>query len=137
MSICRKPVWRITFKFGGQIQCVGGFFLLSLIQLAVVVYFSVKMSRYSVSERIFIVRTHYSNNNSPIVTQRKFATEFQLKTTGLSASTINYARYVEKLRNHFIPVIQSEPNSESMLFMQDGASHHRTNKLFYLLEELF
>ncbi|GBL70488.1 hypothetical protein AVEN_217785-1 [Araneus ventricosus] len=52
------------------------------------------MSRYSVSERIFIVRTHYSNNNSPIVTQRKFATEFKLKTTGPSVSTIN--RLIEK-----------------------------------------
>ncbi|GBN77299.1 hypothetical protein AVEN_62458-1 [Araneus ventricosus] len=47
------------------------------------------MSRYSVSERIFIVRTYYSNNNSPIVTQRKFATEFKLKTTGPSVTTIN------------------------------------------------
>ncbi|GBM73879.1 hypothetical protein AVEN_40143-1 [Araneus ventricosus] len=47
------------------------------------------MSRYSVSERIFIVRTSYSNNNSPIVTQRKFATEVKLKTTGPSVSTIN------------------------------------------------
>ncbi|GBM34527.1 hypothetical protein AVEN_43185-1 [Araneus ventricosus] len=47
------------------------------------------MSRHSVSERIFIVRTYYSNNNSPIVTQRKFETEFKLKTTGPSVSTIN------------------------------------------------
>ncbi|GBM98968.1 hypothetical protein AVEN_181010-1 [Araneus ventricosus] len=53
------------------------------------------MSRYSVSERIFIVRTYYSNNNSPIVTQRKFATEFKLKTTGPSVSTIN--RLIQKL----------------------------------------
>ncbi|GBM88619.1 hypothetical protein AVEN_207115-1 [Araneus ventricosus] len=52
------------------------------------------MSRYSVSERIFIVRTYYSNNNSPIVTQRKFATEFKLKTTGPSVSTIN--RLIQK-----------------------------------------
>ncbi|GBM75458.1 hypothetical protein AVEN_98277-1 [Araneus ventricosus] len=52
------------------------------------------MSRYSVSERIFIVLTYYSNNNSPIVTQRKFATEFKLKTTGPSVSTIN--RLIEK-----------------------------------------
>ncbi|GBM21266.1 hypothetical protein AVEN_149856-1 [Araneus ventricosus] len=52
------------------------------------------MSRYSVPERIFIVRTYYSNNNSPIVTQRKFATEFKLKTTGPSASTIN--RLIQK-----------------------------------------
>ncbi|GBL81452.1 hypothetical protein AVEN_143726-1 [Araneus ventricosus] len=52
------------------------------------------MSRYSVSERIFIVRMHYSNNNSLIVTQRKFATEFKLKTTGPSVSTIN--RLIQK-----------------------------------------
>ncbi|GBM93237.1 hypothetical protein AVEN_143177-1 [Araneus ventricosus] len=52
------------------------------------------MSRYSVSERIFIVRTYYSNNNSPIVTQRKFATEFKLKTTGSSVSTTN--RLIQK-----------------------------------------
>ena len=56
--------------------------------MAVVVYFSVKMSRYSVSERIFIVRKYYSNNNIPIVTQRKFAIEFKLKITGPSVSTI-------------------------------------------------
>ena len=64
------------------------FFLRNLIELTFVVYFSLKMSRYSVSERIFIVRTHYSNN-SPIVTQRKFATEFKLKTTDPSMTTIN------------------------------------------------
>ncbi|GBL80237.1 hypothetical protein AVEN_29206-1 [Araneus ventricosus] len=52
------------------------------------------MSRYSVSERIFIVRTYYSNNKSPIVTQRKFATEFKLKTTGPSVPTIN--RLIQK-----------------------------------------
>ncbi|GBM11177.1 hypothetical protein AVEN_133913-1 [Araneus ventricosus] len=54
------------------------------------------MSRYSVSERIFIVRTFYSNNNSRIVTQRKFATEFKLKTTGPSVSTIH--RLIQKLK---------------------------------------
>ncbi|GBM45145.1 hypothetical protein AVEN_241431-1 [Araneus ventricosus] len=43
----------------------------------------------NIFECIFIVRTYYSNNNSPIVTQRKFATEFKLKTTGPSVSTIN------------------------------------------------
>ncbi|GBO09181.1 hypothetical protein AVEN_13824-1 [Araneus ventricosus] len=52
------------------------------------------MLRYSVSERIFIVEMYYSNNNSPIVTQRKFATEFKLKTTGPSVSTIN--RLIQK-----------------------------------------
>ncbi|GBN59672.1 hypothetical protein AVEN_233750-1 [Araneus ventricosus] len=52
------------------------------------------MLRYSVSERIFIVEMYYSNNNSPILTQRKFATEFKLKTTGPSVSTIN--RLIQK-----------------------------------------
>ncbi|GBO22542.1 hypothetical protein AVEN_132730-1 [Araneus ventricosus] len=52
------------------------------------------MSIYSVSERIFIVRTLYSNNSSPIVTQIKFATELKLKTTGPSVSTIN--RLIQK-----------------------------------------
>ncbi|GBM31455.1 hypothetical protein AVEN_39249-1 [Araneus ventricosus] len=52
------------------------------------------MPRYSVSESIFIVRTYYSNNNSPIVTQIKFATEFKLTTTGPSVSTIN--RLIQK-----------------------------------------
>ena len=71
------------------IQCVSGFFLCSLIELAVVVYFSVKMSRYSVYERIFIVRTYYPNNNSPTVIQRKFEIESKLKIAGLSVSTIH------------------------------------------------
>ncbi|GBM54915.1 hypothetical protein AVEN_77825-1 [Araneus ventricosus] len=52
------------------------------------------MLRYSVSERIFIVEMYYSNNNSPIVTQRTFATEFKLKTTGPSVSIIN--RLIQK-----------------------------------------
>ncbi|GBL97367.1 hypothetical protein AVEN_170482-1 [Araneus ventricosus] len=54
------------------------------------------MSRYCVSEHIFIVQTYYSNNNSPVVTQRKFATEFKLKTTGPSLSTVN--RLIQKFK---------------------------------------
>ncbi|GBN18028.1 hypothetical protein AVEN_43068-1 [Araneus ventricosus] len=46
------------------------------------------MSKYSVSERISIVKAYYSSNNSPIAAQRKFATEYQLKTTGPSVITI-------------------------------------------------
>ncbi|GBO34643.1 hypothetical protein AVEN_267186-1 [Araneus ventricosus] len=46
------------------------------------------MSKYSVSERISIVKAYYSSNNSPIVAQRKFATEYKLKTTGPSVITI-------------------------------------------------
>ena len=64
------------------------FFFFSLIELAVFVYFSLKISRHGVSESIFIVRTYYSNN-SPIVTQRKFATEFKLKIRGPSVPTIH------------------------------------------------
>ncbi|GBM86376.1 hypothetical protein AVEN_60098-1 [Araneus ventricosus] len=54
----------------------------------VVVHFSLKMSKYSVSERISIVKACYSSNNSPIAAERKFATEYKLKTTGPSAITI-------------------------------------------------
>ena len=66
----------------------------NVIELVIVVYFSVKMSRRSVSEHIAIVRTYYSKNNKPIVSQRKFVTEFKLKTTGPSMSIIN--RLIEK-----------------------------------------
>ncbi|GBM15158.1 hypothetical protein AVEN_169243-1 [Araneus ventricosus] len=53
-----------------------------------VVHFSLKMSKYSVSERISIIKAYYSRNKSPIATQRKFATEYKLKTTGPSVMTI-------------------------------------------------
>ncbi|GBM84034.1 hypothetical protein AVEN_33667-1 [Araneus ventricosus] len=46
------------------------------------------MSKHSVSERISIVKAYYSSNNSPIAAQRKFATEYKLKTTGPSVITI-------------------------------------------------
>ncbi|GBM10364.1 hypothetical protein AVEN_169658-1 [Araneus ventricosus] len=46
------------------------------------------MSKYSVSERISIVKAYYSSNNSPIAAQRKFASKYQLKTTGPSVITI-------------------------------------------------
>ncbi|GBL90901.1 hypothetical protein AVEN_28003-1 [Araneus ventricosus] len=55
--------------------------------LIVVVHFSLEMSN-SVSERLSIVKAYYSSNNSPIAAQRKFATEFKLKTTGPSVITI-------------------------------------------------
>ncbi|GBN95887.1 hypothetical protein AVEN_205615-1 [Araneus ventricosus] len=54
----------------------------------IVVHFSMKMSNYSVSERISIVKAYYSSNNSPITNQRKFATEYKLKTIGPSVITI-------------------------------------------------
>ncbi|GBO16250.1 hypothetical protein AVEN_246208-1 [Araneus ventricosus] len=56
--------------------------------LIVAVHFSLKMSKYSVSERISIAKGYYSSNNSPIAAQRKFATECKLKTTGPSVITI-------------------------------------------------
>ena len=59
------------------------YFLSYLIQLTFVVYFSAKMSTYSASEHIFIVRAYNSNNNNPVVTQ------FKLKATGPSLLTIN------------------------------------------------
>ncbi|GBN84982.1 hypothetical protein AVEN_145590-1 [Araneus ventricosus] len=46
------------------------------------------MSKYSVSERISIVKANYSSNNSPIAVQRKFLSEYKLKTTGPSVITI-------------------------------------------------
>ncbi|GBM33207.1 hypothetical protein AVEN_28200-1 [Araneus ventricosus] len=56
--------------------------------LIVVVHFSLKMSKYSVSERISIVKVSYSSNNNPSAAQGKFATEYKLKTTGPSVITI-------------------------------------------------
>ncbi|GBO31346.1 hypothetical protein AVEN_16082-1 [Araneus ventricosus] len=46
------------------------------------------MSKYSVSERISMVKAYYSSNNSPIAAQRKFVTEYNLKTTCPSVITI-------------------------------------------------
>ncbi|GBN59471.1 hypothetical protein AVEN_179981-1 [Araneus ventricosus] len=46
------------------------------------------MSKYSVSERISIVMAYYSSNNSSIAAQKKFATDYKLKTTGPSVITI-------------------------------------------------
>ncbi|GBM98952.1 hypothetical protein AVEN_233409-1 [Araneus ventricosus] len=46
------------------------------------------MSKYSVSECISIVKAYYLSNNSQIAAQRKFATEYKLKTTGPSVITI-------------------------------------------------
>ncbi|GBM22647.1 hypothetical protein AVEN_140983-1 [Araneus ventricosus] len=53
-----------------------------------VVHFSLEMSKYGVSVRISIVKAYYSSNNSPIAAQRKFATDYKLKTTGPSVITI-------------------------------------------------
>ncbi|GBO18275.1 hypothetical protein AVEN_163842-1 [Araneus ventricosus] len=62
-------------------------FVLSMRTL-IVVHFSLEMSKYSFSERISIVKAYYSSNNGPIVAQRKFATEYKLKTIGPSLITI-------------------------------------------------
>ncbi|GBN84972.1 hypothetical protein AVEN_26977-1 [Araneus ventricosus] len=54
----------------------------------IVVNFSLKMSKYSVFERISKVKAYYSSNSSPIAAQRKFAIEYKLKTTVPSVITI-------------------------------------------------
>ncbi|GBM75171.1 hypothetical protein AVEN_238364-1 [Araneus ventricosus] len=46
------------------------------------------MSKYRFSESISIVKAYYSSNNSPIAAQRKFATDYKLKTTGPSVIRI-------------------------------------------------
>ncbi|GBO02388.1 hypothetical protein AVEN_118905-1 [Araneus ventricosus] len=46
------------------------------------------MSKYSLSESISITMAYHSSNSSPIEAQRKFATEYKLKTTGPSVITI-------------------------------------------------
>ncbi|GBL88571.1 hypothetical protein AVEN_195586-1 [Araneus ventricosus] len=46
------------------------------------------MSKYSLPERISIFKAYYSSNNSLIAAQRKFATEYKLKTTSPSVITI-------------------------------------------------
>ncbi|GBN84443.1 hypothetical protein AVEN_7258-1 [Araneus ventricosus] len=73
-----------------------GFVLSMRTLIVVVVHFSLKMSKYSVSERISIVKTYYSSKNSPIAAQRKFATEYKLKTTGPSVITIK--NVIEKFK---------------------------------------
>ncbi|GBO32710.1 hypothetical protein AVEN_52648-1 [Araneus ventricosus] len=56
--------------------------------LIVAAPFSLKMSKYSISKRILIVKAYYSSNNSPIAAQRKFATQYKLNKTGSSVITI-------------------------------------------------
>ncbi|GBO16119.1 hypothetical protein AVEN_137728-1 [Araneus ventricosus] len=52
------------------------------------------MSKYSVYDRISIVRAYNLSNNSPITAQRKFATEYKLKTAG--PSVIRIKNVIEK-----------------------------------------
>ncbi|GBM78175.1 hypothetical protein AVEN_161848-1 [Araneus ventricosus] len=73
----------------------------------VVVPFSLKMSKYSASERISIVKAYYSSNNSPIAAQRKFATEYKLKSTGPSVTTIkNVIEKFERTGSVYVSTLQ-------------------------------
>ncbi|GBN38905.1 hypothetical protein AVEN_116566-1 [Araneus ventricosus] len=56
--------------------------------IVVILHFSLKMSKYSVSERISIAKDYFSRNSSPIAAQRKFTTEYKLKATGPSVITV-------------------------------------------------
>ncbi|GBM61563.1 hypothetical protein AVEN_67535-1 [Araneus ventricosus] len=77
------------------------------ILIVIVVHFSLKMSKYSVSERISIVKAYYSSNNSPIAAQRKFATEYKLKTTGPSVlSTKNVIGKFERTGSVDVSTLQ-------------------------------
>ncbi|GBM00156.1 hypothetical protein AVEN_99321-1 [Araneus ventricosus] len=77
-------------------------FILSMRTL-IVVHFSLKLSKYCISESISIVKAYSSSNNSPIAVERKFKTEYKLKTTGPSVITIK--NVIEKFeRNGSIDV---------------------------------
>ncbi|GBO44283.1 hypothetical protein AVEN_148006-1 [Araneus ventricosus] len=65
-----------------------GLFLSMRTFIVAVAHLSLKMSKYNVSERISIIKAYCSSNNIPIAAQRKFATEYKLKTTGPSVMTI-------------------------------------------------
>ncbi|GBM58988.1 hypothetical protein AVEN_145283-1 [Araneus ventricosus] len=78
-----------------------------MLTLIIGVHFSLKMSKYSVSERISIAKAYYSSNNSPIVAQGKFATEYKLKTTGPSGITIkNVIAVFERTANVDVSTLQ-------------------------------
>ncbi|GBM98831.1 hypothetical protein AVEN_188095-1 [Araneus ventricosus] len=64
--------------------------------IVVVVHFSLKISTCRVSESMSIVKAYYSSNNSPIAAQRKFTTEYKLKTTGPGVITIK--NVIEKFK---------------------------------------
>ncbi|GBN72211.1 hypothetical protein AVEN_199210-1 [Araneus ventricosus] len=83
-----------------------GFFM-SMRTLIVVVHVSLKMSKYNVSERISIVKAYYSSNNSPIAAQRKFGTEYKLKTTDPSVITIkNVIEKFERTGSVYVSTLQ-------------------------------
>ncbi|GBN78090.1 hypothetical protein AVEN_219430-1 [Araneus ventricosus] len=54
------------------------------------------MSKFSVSRRISIAKAYHSSNNSPIEAQRKFAIEYEPKTTAPSVITIE--NVIEKFK---------------------------------------
>ncbi|GBM02574.1 hypothetical protein AVEN_178504-1 [Araneus ventricosus] len=65
------------------------------------------MSKYSVSERISIFKAYYSSNNSPTASQRKFATEYKLKTTGPSVMRIkNFIEKFERIGSVDVSTLQ-------------------------------
>jgi hypothetical protein len=68
----------MKFKLRGWPQGMMGISMRMRTQLVVVGHLQVKMSRYSVPERIALVKAYYASNNSPIAAQRKFATEYKL-----------------------------------------------------------
>ncbi|GBN32772.1 hypothetical protein AVEN_58869-1 [Araneus ventricosus] len=73
----------------------------------IVVHFSLKVSKYRVSERISIVKAYYSSNNGPVAAQRKFATEYKLKTTGPSVITIkNVIEMFERTGSVDVSILQ-------------------------------
>ncbi|GBM26599.1 hypothetical protein AVEN_85206-1 [Araneus ventricosus] len=65
------------------------------------------MSKYSVSERISIVKAYYSSINSPIAAERKYATECKLKTTDPIVITIkNVTEKFERTGNVDVSTLQ-------------------------------
>ncbi|GBO27026.1 hypothetical protein AVEN_173427-1 [Araneus ventricosus] len=70
------------------------------------------MSKYRVSERISIGKAYCSSNNIPIAAQRKFATEYKLKTTGPSVITIK--NVIEKFDRMFDDVSTLQRFLESL-----------------------
>ncbi|GFT77534.1 DUF4817 domain-containing protein [Trichonephila clavipes] len=63
-------------------------------------HLQVKISRYSVPERIALVKAYYASNNSSIAAQRRFTTEIMLKIVCRSVLTIkNLIRKFDRTRS--------------------------------------
>ncbi|GBL99383.1 hypothetical protein AVEN_206795-1 [Araneus ventricosus] len=85
--------------------------------LIVVVHFSLKMAKYNVSERVSIVKSYYSSNNSRIAAQRKFATEYKPKTTGPSIIAIkNVIEKFERTGSVDVSTLQRFLQNFALLF---------------------